>query len=338
VASLRHPPATLVGLVVLFASNASCDAVATDFKATSPQRSRNIAGLWLDADRPAQGLMMEQIDSPSGAPGGGFSRVVVSWYTWAPAADPAPGPRWLFGIGQRNGSTIVVDPVFIAREGRFVSATGTPAGRLDPWGRLEIDILPQSGEVAGAATLSYSGPVSWGEGVRDLRQLTVVNFGIDYDLFLDPPVGNAFAPAGTYSSPINSGQGWVLNQYARLDDAVEGGVRVESILLWYTYDLAGKPTWLVGIDSGINFPGPTFHLLRALSGGTFEGGVPQLEPWGTLHHASDRLADQIACEASGWAWQAEASGFGSGHVAVARLTRPYEENAVDVDHCIVRTP
>jgi hypothetical protein len=281
---------------------------------------RNIAGMWLDADRAAQGIMLEQLDPPSGAADGGATRIGVSWYTWAPAGDRNPGPRWLFGIGRRSGDTIVVDSMQIAKSGSFLGNPVAPA-TLEHWGRLRIVFQRDSGAPTLKALVAFEGPAGWGAGNRTLKLITQSGHGADYNLAFSPPLA-PFMVIGTYSHPPYVGQGWVLNQYGRS----EPSPRIETTLLWYTYGPDGQPTWMFGIDADLG-DGARFEMMRAVSGGTFEGtGVPRLEPWGqvTIWGNGPPPALTYSCVAEDFLWESPVAGFGNGAVEMARITRPYE--------------
>lgn len=284
----------------------------------------NISGLWLDAERGAQGLMVEQLDPPEGAPDGGEARVVVSWFTWAPASDPEPGPRWLFGVGRREGATVIVDPVTIARRGTFPIDAPVASPELDDWGRLEIEFI---GDLAPeGAVLRFEGPPAWGDGERDLYQITASGYGIDYGTSLSPPLPNIGTASGNYSSPAHPGQGWVLNQYARPATAADGSPRrrVEGLLIWYTYDADGRPVWVFGLASDMESDS-NFVMQQAVAGGTFEGGEPQLEAWGgvRLFGAGPPGGFQVSCNAQDIAWDSTRPGFGESGLALHQITRAY---------------
>jgi hypothetical protein len=147
--------------------------VTTFAHAAPVNENTNLSGLWLDAERAAQGLMLEQIDPPSGAPDGGLPRVIVSWYTWAPAADPDPGPRWLFGVGRREGHRIQVQlQIAVAGNSPF-EAQDAPA-QLAEWGFAEIRVPEWSTDTRNIGVIEFAGPVGWGEGERQLAQLTTM--------------------------------------------------------------------------------------------------------------------------------------------------------------------
>lgn len=257
---------------------------------THPVDARTpLSGVWLDGAREAQGLMIEQLDSSLGAPDGGLPRVGVTWFTWAPGADPNPGPRWMFGVGRRDVDTIVVESVQLAVRGSTAFTAPALPAQFETWGRIEIHFPVASSDpvaVQNRAFLTYDGPAAWGSGVREIKQITVANTGIGEGVVFDPPLGvSYFASAGTYSDPTTVGQGWILNHYWRDEPSVLSGFgdRVETALLWFSYDESGRPTWYSGIDSDLFDGIPQFSVLQAKSGGTFEGGDPVLESWGKVY-------------------------------------------------------
>lgn len=298
----------------------------------------NVSGLWLDADRAAQGLMLEQIDPPTGAPDGGLPRVIVSWYTWAPAADPDPGPRWLFGVGRREGHRIQVElQIAVAGNSPF-DAQEVPAQLADR-GFAEISIPEWNSGTRNLGVIDFSGPPGWGQDVRAIAQLTTANAGKSYDIDETEAEKSRFQPAGTYSDPAQVGQGWVLNLYGRAPAHPDTGMpRVEAILLWFTYDADGKPSWLVGLDSDLYQAGPTFAMLRAASGGTFEGGAPVLDPADELLLAGPGGPPGIInCGEVSRVVALSPAGPGDNTLfAVQRLTRPYAPGPVPPTFCFSR--
>jgi hypothetical protein len=304
--------AALVLAAALAATSTAARCAVDDFT--------NVGGMWLDTDRAAQGVMLEQIDDPlAGAPDGGKARVGVSWYTWAPAFDPQPGARWLFGIGRRDGDTIAIDSIQIAKSGSFPSLP-VVAASIERWGRATLVFERDTAGATPTATLSFEGPPAWGSGERRLRLITPSGHGIDYGLQFSPPLA-PFMPIGTYSHPPYVGQGWVLNQYARSTPAF----RVETTLLWYSYDAHGRPMWMFGIDADLS-DGVKFQMQQAVDGGSFEGGTPRLEPWGEVEVWGNGPPPALSSSCIAyWAfWESTRAGYGEGSVSMRRVTRPFE--------------
>lgn len=337
--SARQRSCVLAGLLIALALPAVGTAqVAVD-------RYTNLSGVWLDAEREAQGLMIEQLDSPWPTADGSEPRVGVTWFTWAPEDDPVPGPRWMFGVGRRNADTIVVDPVMIAVRGSYPAADGDAPAEIVPWGRVELRFAGQSPGVPNEAALQYEGPDAWGTGERTLRQITVASTGLPYNLILDPPFGNSLlASAGTYSDPLSSGQGWIINHYGRDDPppAPLGMPRVETALLWFSYDAQQRPTWSIGFDDDLLDGVPEFAMLQATAGGTFEGGTPVLEPWGHVRvRGSGGPPQGINCGEPRFVDLLAASTAGQLSVppvtrAIARITSTYDPNVLPPGLCFSR--
>ena len=290
-----------------------------------------LSGIWIDGDRAAQGLNIEQLDPPVGAPDDGPPRVSVTWFTWAPAADANPGPRWMFGIGTRSGDTVVVESMQMAVSGSFPADPALPAASFADWGRIEIQFLEQAPGGEGVATLSYEGPAGWGAGARQIKQITAANTGLPYDLAREPaPEDEAFYSSGTYSDPLSFGQGWILTHYRRDEPSPfsPGGKRIEATLLWFSYDQNQKPTWYIGIDPDLFDGVPQFPVLRATTGGTFEGGEPVLTPWGKAYlTGSGGPPLGINCgQVKRFAWEADLIGTPPPLVyrSVGRITRTFD--------------
>lgn len=282
-----------------------------------PPRSSTVGGLWWDPARPGQGVMIEELDDPVGLWRAGEQRVAVAWYTWAPAADPQPGPRWFYGTGRVYGDGIVVDPLYELSGGRFGAALDPASVQTAPWGRMLIDFSSD------AARASYAGPPAYGSGEMHIGQLTTAGTGLSPDMQFSPPLRYNFTRQGTYIDPQHPAGGWMLGQYPSGDD---GTFRVGSLLVWFTWDPNGRPVWFYGTDDDA-FDGIAPAMMRAASGGTFEPGNAaenvRLLPWGEV--------ELVGC-ASGHidrvAWRAETHGYGDGDVAVARLTQPTVPHSV----------
>jgi hypothetical protein len=265
-------------------------------------------GLWTSPDFPSDGLMIEELDTPLGSLPNGEQRYTVYWYTWAPAGDAKAGPRWIVGTGRSHESTIYVDDLIEVAGGRFATLLDPQALRVNGWGSLVFALGERPG------ILRYRGPPAWGSGERRLHQSVKAGTGAPPDLADAPFATLDFNASGTYYDPAHPGQGWVLGQH-------EAGGKIASLLVWYTHDIAGKPSWLYGVDANAA-DGLSFAMTRAVQGGTFETGVapafPFHQPWGTVTLTRDE------CDITTVAWQSNVAGYGSGVVPVARLTRPWQ--------------
>jgi hypothetical protein len=269
-----------------------------------------VAGLWHDTSIGSQALLIEELDFPIDHIDG-RKRAAVTWYTWAPAGDPRPGPRWLTGVGRFHESSLVVDQMIEVRGGRFGVLLEPAELEFVPWGRLSFAFADRP------ARMRFEGPGRWGTGERSLTQLldsdwaTPPGFAIEHF----GPTPN-FQRIGTWYDPSHPGQGWILNQ--QLVGSQQS--TTTSLLLWFTHDAEGRPVWLHGRDlddsDGLQFP-----MTYAASGGTFERGAapvaPNQLPWGEV------TLETNDCDVVAVSWRTQVPGFVDGRVPVRRLTLPY---------------
>jgi hypothetical protein len=276
--------------------------VLTIAAATAPAIAGELysrGGLWWDPARPAQGFMIEELSQ---------ERLAVTWYTWAPQADPEPGPRWFHGVGRIEQGHAAIDLLEV-RGGRFGVSLDPAQLSYVPWGRIEIDFADQR------ATLDYAGPGAYGQGRQALQRLVKAGTGLGPGIAFSPPLSFDFERTGTYYDPAHPAGGWVLNQYEQ--DGQE-----HSLLLWFTWDSNGRPIWLHGIDTD-DGDGLFFRMRWATAGGRFEPGYAlddvQLREWGDVGLQGTTCSDGRITQVD---WRADTHGFGDGHIPVARLTQP----------------
>jgi hypothetical protein len=267
-------------------------------------------GLWRNVARPAQGILIEELDDIVGGWNFGEQRVALSWFTWAPASDPNPGARWLHGIGRVYEHAIVVDDVLEVRGGRFGVLLDPAQISYVRWGRIEIGFGRER------PLLRYEGPSAWGSGEIDLQQLTTAGLGLNNRIALSPPMSADFVRSGTYYHRARPAGGWILNQFGNSYEDTR------SMLLWFTWDANGRPLWMFGIDEE-DEDGLQFQMQWAAGGGRFEPGYTQADvrmlPWGDVVLEGDTCDDG---RVTAIGWRAATHGFGDGRVPAARLTAP----------------
>ena len=151
-------------------------------------------GLWTSTTHPSQGLMIEELDIPLGSSAEGEQRYAVTWYTWAPAGDPEPGPRWLAGAGRSVENLLYVDDLVEVRGGDFATQLDPAALRFERWGNL----------VFTKGRLYYNG--RWGAGQRDVQQITASGYGMPPSMEFSPIPRYDFGAAGTYYDPMHPGK------------------------------------------------------------------------------------------------------------------------------------
>jgi hypothetical protein len=282
-------------------------------------RDRSISGLWWDPARPAQGILVEELDDFVGHWREGEQRVAVSWYTWAPQADPLPGPRWFYGVGRAYESGVVVETMLELRNGRFGNALDPTQVERVAWGSIELTFA------GGHAMLHYDAQAPYGRGSVPLAQLTLAGTGRIPHVMDDASTRTVdVGRSGTYFDPEHAVGGWMLNQQVSEDP----DARVGSLAVWFTWDPNGRPLWMYGSDADVA-DGLRLPMQRPISGGRFEPGYAQeavrFDAWGDVSMTGcvDTSVERVA-------WTARTHGYGDGDVAVARLTRP---TLADVGPC-----
>lgn len=112
--------------------------------------------------------------------------------------------------------------------------------------------------------------------------------------------------SGNWYNPDQSGHGVQI-------EVLDNG---RAVIAWYAYDGSGAPLWLFGVGT----VGPTTIVaeLQAFTGGRpppdwAQAGVIA-EPWGGVEIAFD------GCDAAVLNWQSDDPDFGSGELAIQRLT------------------
>lgn len=267
-------------------------------------------GAWFDPVYDGEGAFIEVL---------GDGRAVVSWYSYPPA-DESGEQTWLFGVGRVTG-----DGIHVAEVRQFSGAV-FGADAFDPddvegriWGEMSFwfdgcgqDDLVHPGAL-GVGRLRYSGPSGYGEGERTLYQLTHhANFP-GYCTSVEPmPTAHPLSAFGGswFRGPQAPGEGWI--------------VQVDSdglaLLIWYTYDPAGRPAWMIG-SAEAQPPGTpwVFDMLRPRGtrwGDEFDRDEVQRPTWGEL-----RLEFQD-CQHARATWTATEPGWSDGTLDLQRLTVP----------------
>ncbi len=178
------------------------------------------SGHFFDPNRAGEGWLLEILDDTD---------ATLGWFTYPP--EGAPGEQaWLVGYGRIEGSQIHFDEILTARDGRF----GPEEGRREPviefWGQLQLDFANCNN-----ATLHYQGPPEYGTGSVDITRLIAIP-GVPCGSVPEAPQADTPGISGQWYDPELFGQGWFLQE--------TGPGRVFAI--WFTYDEAGYPSWIVG--------------------------------------------------------------------------------------------
>ncbi len=113
-----------------------------------------VSGSWYDPDHQGEGFVIEAIDA---------DRVLVYWFTY----DDQGNQVWVFGEGQLDSGTVVIEEALISSGGLFGDAFDPSQVALTPWGRIELEFGCETG------TVSYDSALpGFGAGSQNLVRLT----------------------------------------------------------------------------------------------------------------------------------------------------------------------
>ncbi len=248
----------------------------------------DISGTFYDPAQAGQGFIVEHT-TISGTP-----VVVASWFTYLDGRA-----RWLGGSAPATGGNEVRIPLVISSGGDFPPRFVASGASIQPWGELTLRFDDVD---HGRATWTTTQP-GFNNGEMPLTRLsTVANGG-------DSAVGRlANCHSGTWYDATQPGHGVFV-------EVLGSGANRQMIAVWYAY-LNGEQRWMTAagpitgdraqlsatITRGAQFP-PAFRASDVIS-----------EPWGTMTFIAQ------GANSASWQWSSTQPGFGSGTLALSRLT------------------
>lgn len=223
----------------------------------------------------------------------GVRGMVATWYTYLDGE-----PVWLYGIGAVDGDSATI-PLSISRGGDFPPEFDPSQVQIEPWGEVQLTFTN-----ADSATASWTtSRPGFNNGSMALTRLARIN-----SVPGDGVQGIGACHSGSWFEPSQSGHG--------LQFQVIGQPGSEALIVaWFAY-LDGAQRWLFGagpvsgnratvpmsITRGAQFP-PEFNTADVVR-----------DDWGTLEVEFSGPNDASI------AWQSQVSGFGTGALALKRVT------------------
>lgn len=261
-------------------------------------------GAWFDPAYDGEGWVVEVLENGVDA--------AVTWYTYPDAGGPGE-QRWIAGIGRIAEDGIHVAEAFEAR-GPLFGAFDPDVVKYRPWGEftLAFDFTREGLGGLGSGFLDYRS--GQGErGSRRLQQLAWNGRFPNYDPLLAPlPPPH---PDSRYSGSWYRGSGLAGEGLQFLVDHLG-----RATLVWYTYDPAGNPAWLLGAPSAEAQPGVwAFDALRPRGtrfGDDFDPALINAPVWGEVELRF------TSCDTAILSWTPSEAGWPAGEAQLVRLTRP----------------
>lgn len=297
--SLCHHGDEAITAVTIFPGRWLCALVLSALLWSGPLLANGAAiepghsGHWYDPQRSGEGWVLEVLDA---------ERVLAYWFTY----DEEGRQRWLMGVGgivrDQAGDRIHFDELYDTRGGRF-------GPDFDP-----ADVVRQ---VVGQATFRFAdcarGDVefrAYGQtGRHEMHRLgRVMGAGCAPRHGLPGrPVLTHAGQSGSWYDPTHAGEGYTLQW---LDDG-------RALVVWFSYDAEGRQYWMLGMGErdGERLRIPELHATRgARFGDQFDPEDVERFVWGQLDL-------DLRCDGGPADYASPLPGFGSGRLALARLTR-----------------
>ncbi len=217
------------------------------------------SGHFFGPNRAGEGWLLEILDETD---------ATLGWFTYPP--DGAPGEQsWLVGYGRIEGNQIFFEEVLSTRDGRFGPEEGGREPIIEFWGQVTFDFAN-----CNQASLHYQGPSDYGSGSVDVTRLIAIP-GVPCGSVPKAARPDAPGVSGQWYDPELFGQGWFLQE-------TEPG---QVFAIWFTYDEAGHPAWIVGqgaVEDGTIYFDDLLITRGTRFGPAFNAADVIMEHWGTM--------------------------------------------------------
>ncbi len=243
-----------------------------------------ISAAWFDPARDGEGFLIEILAE---------DRAVVYWFSYNEQGQQ----RWFIGTGEVRGNELYFPELLEARGGIF-------GPDFDP----DQVVLTNTGSASFIWGDCVSAGMRHNVDVRNRRQEL-----IRLTELAGLPCGQS-AEKGAAAANISGS--WFNAQRSGEGFVVEALSNTRALVYWFTYDQNGNQAWI--FSDGV-LDGTTLTVSEALisSGGRFgddfDPAEVRFEAWGTLTF-------DFGCTGASVSYDSELEGFGSGTIALERLT------------------
>ena len=242
------------------------------------------SGSWYDPAHDGEGLLIEILDA---------DRALGYWFTY----DDAGRQLWIVAVGSIAGNRIEFSQALAPRGATFGAGFDPADVELSPWGAFAVEFFSCS-----TASLEYDG--IYGMGGQQLTRLTTIG-GLGCEAAASKTLNSSLSAA--WYDPRRVGEGFLIEVLS--PDRV--------IVYWFTFDLEGRPLWVVGegvtdrnrvlVDASVFTRGATF-------GDAFDPADVERIPFGPMAFVFDGSGNAGAMTFLG------PDGFGAGDMELVRLT------------------
>jgi len=241
------------------------------------------SGSWFDPRHDGEGFAVEILEN---------GKALVYWFTYTPDGKQ----RWMIGVGDTQGNSIVVDELLSTHGGRFGPNFNPDDVAFTTIGSLSIDFLDCNN-----AIVNYS--VDKNGGHQKLIRLSNV-YGHTCGKSSQSP---ALDISGSWFDPTHNGEGFVAEQLSA----------DQALVYWFSYTSTGEQAWMFNTASIKNGTINADQVLQS-SGGHFgrsyDPAAVNFKTWGNLQLKLD-------CSGGTATYNSGLAEFSSGRQQLVALTR-----------------
>ncbi len=248
-----------------------------------PSLDGSYSGAWYDPDHNGEGFIVEVHEN---------GQALVYWFTYTPDGEQ----RWMLGVGEVRGNSIVISELLRTHGGRFGDGFNPEDVTFAVSGSLSIAFLDCNN-----AILNYS--VDNNGDHQNLIRLSEV-----HGHRCGKPAESLTADlSGSWYDPAHGGEGFIVQQ---LSDEL-------ALVFWFSYTSTGEQAWMFNTGT-IKNGGINVEQLLQTSGGRFGRSF---EPATVIQSRWGYLAMQLDCNAGTATYDSSAADFSSGSQQLVPLTR-----------------
>ena len=248
-----------------------------------PLLDSGYSGAWYDPSHEGEGFIIEVLDP---------ERALVYWFTYTPDGKQ----RWMLGLGEIEGNSIVVPDLMRTHGGRFGNNFDPNDVVLQSLGNLSITFLD-----CNSATVNYS--VNQVGDYQRLNRLSEV-----YGHRCGKPSETLSTDlSGSWYDPTHNGEGFIVEQLSA----------EQALVFWFTYTSSGEQAWMLNTASLINGVLQISELLQptgGIFGRSFRPSAIAHQPWGELELELDCLGGDAR-------YTSDLASFADGKQQLISLTR-----------------
>ena len=218
------------------------------------------SGSWFDPANDGEGFIIQYLND---------DQAVIFWFTY----DAEGAQRWFTGLGNQQGNALQFEELLITEGGVFGEAFDPAAIVRSPAGELSIIFSGEGENETGIARYVVDGVEGQQDLIRATRTIETMAGG-------DSRVPRK---SGSWFDVSRDGEGFVI-------EILPDG---RPLAYWFTYDLAGRQAWMVGIGQGSLAQGSMMFDLQQPVGGRFG---PDFNPADVVREDAGEVRLSLACE------------------------------------------